>query len=39
MSASLKSVASSSARDRVSNEEWEVRVDLATAYQLAAIFR
>src|SRR5262247_311304 len=39
MSASLKSVASSSARDRVSNEEWEVRVDLAAAYQLAAIFR
>jgi len=39
MSASLKSVASSSARDRVSKDEWEVRVDLAAAYQLAAIFR
>jgi len=39
MSASLKSVASSSARDRMSKDEWEVRVDLAAAYQLAAIFR
>jgi len=39
MSASLKSVTSASARDRVSKEEWEVRVDLAAAYQLAAVFR
>jgi ribulose-5-phosphate 4-epimerase/fuculose-1-phosphate aldolase len=39
MSASLKSVKSPSIRDRVSKEEWEVRVDLAAAYQLAAIFK
>ncbi len=39
MSANLKSLATTSASDRVSNEEWEVRVDLAAAYQLAAIFR
>src|SRR5215468_7553079 len=39
MSASLKSVASSSARDRMSKDEWEVRVDLAAAYQLAALFK
>jgi len=39
MSANLKSVATPSARGRVSREEWEVRVDLAAAYQLAAIFR
>jgi len=39
MSANLKSVATSSARGRVSKEEWEVRVDLAAAYQLAALFR
>ena len=26
-------------RERVSKEEWEVRVDLAAAYQLAAIFK
>jgi ribulose-5-phosphate 4-epimerase/fuculose-1-phosphate aldolase len=39
MSANLKSVATPSARGRVSKEEWEVRVDLAAAYQLAAIFR
>jgi ribulose-5-phosphate 4-epimerase/fuculose-1-phosphate aldolase len=39
MSASLKSVATPSARSRVTKEEWETRVDLAAAYQLAAIFR
>jgi ribulose-5-phosphate 4-epimerase/fuculose-1-phosphate aldolase len=39
MSANLKSVATPSARGRVSREEWEVRVDLAAAYQLAALFR
>jgi len=39
MSANLKSVATPSARGRVSKEEWEVRVDLAAAYQLAAMFR
>jgi ribulose-5-phosphate 4-epimerase/fuculose-1-phosphate aldolase len=39
MSANLKSVKSASVRDRVSKEEWEVRVDLAAAYQLAAIFK
>src|SRR5437667_9397082 len=26
-------------RERVSKEEWDVRVDLAAAYQLAAIFK
>jgi ribulose-5-phosphate 4-epimerase/fuculose-1-phosphate aldolase len=39
MSANLKSVATPSARGRVGKEEWEVRVDLAAAYQLAAMFR
>jgi ribulose-5-phosphate 4-epimerase/fuculose-1-phosphate aldolase len=39
MSANLKSVATPSARSRVSREEWEMRVDLAAAYQLAALFR
>jgi len=39
MSASLKSVATPTARGRVSKEEWDARVDLAAAYQLAAIFR
>jgi ribulose-5-phosphate 4-epimerase/fuculose-1-phosphate aldolase len=39
MSASLKSVQSSSVRDRVSKEEWQMRVDLAAAYQLAAIYK
>ena len=39
MSANLKSVATPSARGRVSKEEWDVRVDLAAAYQLAAMFR
>jgi ribulose-5-phosphate 4-epimerase/fuculose-1-phosphate aldolase len=39
MSANLKKVQSKSVRDRVSKEEWQVRVDLAAAYQLAAIHR
>ena len=39
MSTSLKSVATPTARGRVSKEEWEARVDLAAAYQLAAVFR
>src|SRR2546421_4117349 len=39
MSARLKPVKSSPVRDRVSKEEWQGRVDLAAAYQLAAIFK
>ena len=39
MTAKLKSVESPSVRDRVSGEEWQVRVDLAAAYQLAAQLR
>jgi len=39
MSANLKTITPSSVRDRVSKEEWRMRVDLAAAYQLAAIFR
>jgi ribulose-5-phosphate 4-epimerase/fuculose-1-phosphate aldolase len=39
MSASLKPVKTSSVRDRVSKEEWQVRVDLAAAYQLSALFK
>ena len=39
MSASLKPVGKTSIRDRVSKEEWQVRVDLAAAYQLAALFK
>src|SRR3982751_2954697 len=39
MSANLKSIKSASIRDRVSKEEWDLRVDLAAAYQLAAIFK
>jgi ribulose-5-phosphate 4-epimerase/fuculose-1-phosphate aldolase len=39
MSANLKSVQSRSVRDRVSGEEWQMRVDLAAAYQLAAIYK
>ncbi len=38
MSANLKSLPGAT-RDRVSKEEWDVRVDLAAAYQLAAVFR
>src|SRR3954463_8832045 len=39
MAANLKSVSKSSVRDRVSKEEWQVRVDLAAAYQLAHLFK
>jgi len=39
MPAKLKSVKTPSVRDRVSKEEWGVRVDLAAAYQLAAIYK
>ena len=39
MSASLKPVKTASVRDRVSKEDWQLRVDLAAAYQLAAIFK
>ena len=39
MSANLKEVQKAKVRDRVGKEEWRVRVDLAAAYQLAAIFK
>jgi ribulose-5-phosphate 4-epimerase/fuculose-1-phosphate aldolase len=39
MSANLKEVGKSKVRDRVSSQEWQVRTDLAAAYQLASIFR
>jgi ribulose-5-phosphate 4-epimerase/fuculose-1-phosphate aldolase len=39
MTANLKSVKQASVRDRVSGEEWQARVDLAAAYQLAAQLR
>src|SRR3954466_901127 len=39
MSANLKSVKKSSVRDRISKDEWQVRVDLAAAYQLAHLFK
>ncbi len=39
MSANLKEVGKSRVRDRVSREEWQVRVDLAAAYQLASLFK
>jgi len=39
MPAKLKSVKSATVRERVSREEWEVRCDLAAAYQLAAIYK
>src|ERR671930_325458 len=39
MSAHLKTISSNSVRDRVSQEEWQMRVDLAAAYQLAALFK
>ena len=39
MSANLNPVKKSSVRDRVSKEEWQVRVDLAAAYQLAPLFK
>ncbi|MEO8626845.1 MAG: class II aldolase/adducin family protein [Betaproteobacteria bacterium] len=35
----LKSVGASSVRDRVSEEEWQVRCDLAAGYQLASIYK
>ena len=35
----LKSVDTPSLRERVSQEEWETRCDLAAAYQLAALFK
>lgn len=35
----LKSVEAGGVRSRVSPEEWEVRCELAAAYQLAAQFR
>jgi ribulose-5-phosphate 4-epimerase/fuculose-1-phosphate aldolase len=39
MSANLKSVQGSSVRERVSKEEWQMRVDLAAAYQLAHLYK
>jgi ribulose-5-phosphate 4-epimerase/fuculose-1-phosphate aldolase len=39
MSAVLKPKNSKPVRDRVSREEWQMRTDLAAAYQLAAIFK
>ena len=39
MSANLKEVGRSGVRERVSREEWQVRVDLAAAYQLAHLFK
>ena len=39
MTAKLKSINAPSVRDRVSKEEWQARVDLAAAYQLAALFK
>ena len=39
MSAVLKPRKSKPVKDRVSREEWNLRVDLAAAYQLAALFK
>ena len=39
MAASLNPVKKSSVRDRVSKDEWQVRVDLAAAHPLAPMFR
>ncbi|MSP97792.1 MAG: class II aldolase/adducin family protein [Betaproteobacteria bacterium] len=39
MSAVLKPSRSKSVKERVGKEEWSLRVDLAAAYQLAAIFK
>jgi ribulose-5-phosphate 4-epimerase/fuculose-1-phosphate aldolase len=39
MSAVLKPKNAKPVRERVSREEWQARVDLAAAYQLAAIFK
>ncbi len=39
MSAVLKPKQVQARPERVSKEEWQLRVDLAAAYQLAAIFK
>jgi ribulose-5-phosphate 4-epimerase/fuculose-1-phosphate aldolase len=39
MSANLKEISRFNVRERVSKEEWQVRVDLAAAYQLASLFK
>jgi ribulose-5-phosphate 4-epimerase/fuculose-1-phosphate aldolase len=39
MSAVLKPKNSKPVRERVSREEWQMRVDLAAAYQLAAVYK
>ena len=39
MSAVLKPGKAKSVKDRVSRKEWQLRVDLAAAYQLAALFK
>lgn len=39
MPARLKTVKTPSVRDRVGKDEWQMRVDLAAAYQLAAVYR
>src|SRR5437870_9964472 len=39
MSANLKTIGTPSLRERVTKEEWQMRVDLAAAYQLAAIYK
>ena len=39
MSANLKTVKSAPVRERVGKEEWQMRVDLAAAYQLAHIYK
>ena len=39
MSANLKSVRGKSVRERVTTEEWQMRVDLAAAYQLAHLYK
>ena len=38
-STALKAVQGKSMRERVSREEWEMRCELAAAYQLAARFK
>ena len=39
MSANLKSVQGKSVRERVTEKEWQMRVDLAAAYQLAHLYK
>ena len=39
MSANLKALKSTPVRERVTREEWDMRVDLAAAYQLGAIYK